>query len=48
MPDDENKIIELFKIFHSLKQEDQEWVVAVLPRILKGATIYIKKDDRQN
>jgi hypothetical protein len=48
MPDDETKITELLKIFHSLKQENQEWVVEVLPRILKGATIYIKENDRQH
>ena len=43
MPDDETKITELLQIFHSLNQEDQEWVVTILPRILE-----IKEDDRQH
>ena len=43
MPDDETKITELLRIFHSLNQKDQEWVVQILPRILE-----IKEDDRQN
>lgn len=43
MPDDETKITELLKIFHSLNQKDQEWVVQILPRILE-----IKEDDRQH
>ncbi len=43
MPSDETKITELLKIFHSLNQEDQEWVIAILPRILE-----IKEDDRQH
>ena len=37
------KITELLKIFHSLNQKDQEWVVTILPRILE-----IKEDDRQH
>ena len=43
MPDDETKITELLRIFHSLNQKDQEWVVQILPRILE-----IKEDERQN
>ena len=43
MPEDETKITELLRIFHSLNQKDQEWVVQILPRILE-----IKEDDRQN
>ena len=43
MPDDETKITELLKIFHSLNQKDQEWLIKILPRILE-----IKEDDRQH
>jgi len=43
MPEDENKITELLRIFHSLNQKDQEWVVQILPRILE-----IKEDERQH
>ena len=43
MPDDETKITELLKIFHSLNQKDQKWVVTILPRILE-----IKEDDRHH
>jgi hypothetical protein len=43
MPEDETKITELLRIFHSLNQKDQEWVVQILPRILE-----IKEDDRQH
>ena len=43
MPEDETKITELLRIFHSLNQKDQEWVVQILPRILE-----IKENDRQH
>jgi len=43
MPEDENKITELLRIFHSLNQEDQEWTVKILSRILE-----IKENDRQH
>jgi hypothetical protein len=43
MPDDETKITELLRIFHSLNKEDQEWTVKILSRILE-----IKENDRQH
>jgi len=43
MPEDENKITELLRIFHSLNKEDQEWTVKILSRILE-----IKENDRQH
>ena len=43
MPEDEIKITELLRIFHSLNQEDQEWTVKILSRILE-----IKENDRQH
>ncbi len=43
MPDDETKITELLRIFHSLNKEDQEWTVKILSRILE-----IKENERQH
>jgi hypothetical protein len=43
MPEDETKITELLRIFHSLNKEDQEWTVKILSRILE-----IKENDRQH
>jgi len=43
MPNDETKITELLRIFHSLNKEDQEWTVKILSRILE-----IKENDRQH
>jgi len=43
MPEDETKITDLLRIFHSLNREDQEWTVKILSRILE-----IKENDRQH
>ena len=43
MPEDETKITELLRVFHSLNREDQEWTVKILSRILE-----IKENDRQH
>ena len=43
MPEDEIKITELLRIFHSLNQKDQEWTVKILSRILE-----IKENERQH
>ena len=43
MPEDETKITELLRIFHSLNREDQEWTVKILSRILE-----IKENERQH